>query len=628
LGEGAALQPLKQLILEKTEGNPFFMEEVVQTLAEEKVLIGERGHYRLERAPTELQIPTTVQGVLTARIDRLPPQEKTLLQTLAVIGKEFSLSLLRQVVDRPEDELHRLLSHLQTAEFIYEQPAFPEVEYTFKHALTQEVAYNSLLVERRRVLHERTARIIEALFGLRLEDHYSDLAHHYGRSGNVEKAVEYLQLAGHQAVQQSANTEAISYLTTALELLKTLPDTPERARQELTLQTTLGPALMNTKGYAAPEVEQAYTRARELCQQLGETRQLFLVLRGLYVFYQLRGELWTTRELAEHLLEVAQSLQDPAFLLEAHFEQGVLLVGLGEPAPARAHLEQAIALYDPQQHRSLAFLYGQDPGVSTLVILAQVLWFLGYPDQALKRSQEGLTLAQELSHPFSLARALFFKAWLHQVRREGRAAQELAEAALILATEHGFTFRVALGTIMRGWALAEQGQTEEGIMQMREGLAAYRATGAELARSHFLALLAEMHGKVGQAEEGLILLAEALDVVHRTGEHWWEVELYRLKGELLQKAKACPERSRRGKGQKAKIESEAEECFQKAIEIARRQSAKSLELRAVMSLGRLWQKQGKKEEARQMLAEIYSWFTEGFGTKDLQEAKMLLQELA
>ncbi|MBI3303806.1 MAG: AAA family ATPase, partial [Deltaproteobacteria bacterium] len=344
--------PLRRLILEKTEGNPFFMEEIVQALIEEGVLsrgpgVGAHGRAPL---PIDLHIPPTVQGVLAARIDRLPAAEKELLQTLAVIGKEFSFSLLRQVVNWSEDTLHPLLSHLQEAEFIYERPAFPEVEYIFKHALTQEVAYNSLLIERRKALHERAAQAIEVLFHSRLEDHYNELAHHYSRSGNTRKAVEYLGLAGQQAVQRSAYAEAIGHLTTALELLKTLPDTPERAQQELRLQTTLGLALAATKGYAAAEVEQVYSRAQELCRQVGETPELFSVLFGLWAFHIVRAEDEAALELAEQLVSLAQNVQDAVPLVAAYFASGETRLVLGEFVSARAHLEQAIALYDPQQH--------------------------------------------------------------------------------------------------------------------------------------------------------------------------------------------------------------------------------------------------------------------------------------
>jgi predicted ATPase len=532
LGSAPSLKPLKQLILDKTEGTPFFMEEVVQTLVEEGALAGERGNYRLQKTSTELHISPTVQGVLAARIDRLGTAEKELLQRLAVIGREFSLSLVRQVVTQPEEELYQLLSMLQSKEFLYEQPAFPEVEYIFKHALTQEIAYNSLLVERRKVLHEHTAQAMEVLFHSRLDDYYEDLAHHYSRSSNTQKAVEYLQLAGQQAAQRSAYAEAIGHLTTALELLEVLPDTPERMQHELTLQITLGPALIAIKGYAASEVEKVYTRARELCQQLGETPQLFSVLRGLWVFYLVSGELQTAYELGEQLLSLAQSVQDPALLLEAHWTLGNTLFLLGELLPAHGHLEQGIALYAPQQHCSHAVRYGQDPGVVSLGFAAWLLWLLGYPDQALKRNNETLALVQELSHPYSVNFALVFAAWFHHFCREGQAVQEQAEAVVALATEHGFPAWIAWGTILRGWALAEQGQGEEGVAQLRQGIAARQAMAEEALRPYSLALLAEAYGKAGQAEEGLSVLAEALAVVDKTGERLYEAELYRLKGQL------------------------------------------------------------------------------------------------
>ncbi len=531
--EESELQRLKRFILEKTEGNPFFMEEIVQELGEQGVLSPDVGARRTVSLPTDIKIPTTVQGVLAARIDRLSPEEKALLQTLAVIGKEFSLGLLKQVADQLEHELHSPLSHLRDAEFIYEQPAFPEPEYVFKHALTQEVAYNSLLVERRKVLHERAAQAIEALFHLRVEDHYGELAYHYSRSGNVQKAIEYLQLAGQQAVQRSANAEAISHLSSALETLKTLPDTPERAQQELTLQVALGVPLIATRGWAALETEHAYSRARDLCEQIGETPQLFPVLFGLYQVYMTRAAYQRAHELGEQLFSLTSRQQDPAFLLVAHYALGMILYYMGEFARAREHLEQGLALYNSQQHRFLAFLYGLDFGVGGLFWTALALWHMGYPDQALKKSYEALTLAQELTHPFSLSVALANAVVVHQLRREERTAKEQAQAVIALGTEQGIPFFLAWGAIWGGWALAVQGQGEEGIVQMRQGLAASRATGAENWRPHFLTLLAEAYGKAGQAEDGLASLAEALAVVDKTGERFYEAELYRLKGELL-----------------------------------------------------------------------------------------------
>lgn len=621
LGDDRSLTPLKPLILAKTEGTPFFMEEVVQTLVEEGAVVGERGHYRLVKTPLELHISPTVQGVLAARIDRLAAEEKSLLQHLAVMGREFPLGLVRQVVRHPEHDLYRLLAALQRKEFLYERPAFPEVEYLFKHALTQEVAYTSLLHERRKALHERTAQALETLYSTTRDEHYSDLAHHYSRSGNICKAVEYLGLAGQQAVQRSAHAEALEYLTTALELLSSLPDSLERVQQELTLRLLLGVPLTATKSYAALEVEQTYSRARELCQRMGETPQLFPALAGLWRFYFQRAQLQAAREVGEQLLRLAQKVHDPALLLEAHRALGPTLSFMGEWRVACVHLEQGMRLYDRQQHRAHAFLYGLDPGVVCRSVTALALWHLGYPDQALRRSHEALALAQELGHPFSLAYALSLSAQLRQHRREGPLTREQAEATIAVSTEQGFPYWLAQGIIFRGWALVEQGQEEEGMGQLHQGLAAYHATEAELIRPYQLALLAEVYGKKGQLEEGKGALAEALAIVGRTGERRWEAELYRLQGELVLKQSS-------GQRLASSAQEEVQSCFLRAIELARQQQAKSLELRAVMSLARLRQHQDKRDEARQMLTEVYHWFTEGFDTKDLQEAKALLDELS
>jgi predicted ATPase len=396
-------------------------------------------------------------------------------------------------------------------------------------------------------------------------------------------------------------------------VLKTLPETRERARQELDLQITLALALHASKGQAAPEVERAYARARELCAQGEDAPQLFRMLLGLYRFYGGRMQRQTARELVEQLYRLAQHVQDPDLLLQAHMARGTILLLLGEITTARSHLEQAIAFYNPQQHRSHAFRYSLDPGVISLSRASWALWLLGYPDQAFSRSQETLDLARELAHPPSLANALSFAATLHQFRQEGQETQILAEATVVLATEQGLAQWQAAGTFLRGWVLTAQGQGADGLAQLHQGLAAYRATGTVLDLPWYLGVLAEAYGRTGQAEAGLTTLVEALAAVDKTD--FYEAELYRLKGTLLL-------------GQTVPDVSQAEACFQQALAVARHQQAKSLELRAAMSLSRLGQQQGKRDEARRLVAAVYGWFTEGFDTSDLQDAKTLLEDLA
>lgn len=518
--------------MEKTEGTPFFMEEVVQTLAEEGVLSGERGQYRLERAPTELHISPTVQGVLAARIDRLADDEKALLQQLAVIGRQFPLSLMRQVA-QPEEALYQLLASLQHKEFLYEQPAFPEVEYLFKHALTQEVAYNSVLLERRKALHEPIGQAIEQLYHERVEEHYSELAHHYSRTSNIKKAIEYLQKAGQQAVHRSAYADAGAAFTTALTLLQTLPETRARTQQELAVQNSLGSVFIVTKGYTSPEVSQAYARARELCLQLDDTAQLIPVLTGQWTFHAVRAEHRPALELANHCLQLAQQTHDSAHLLTAHYALGQSLVWLGELSEGQQHLRSESELYDAAQHHSLAAHYGEDPGVVCLTWEAHVLFLLGYLDQSLQKSREAIALAKDLADSFSLSQALAMDAYLRLYRREVHVAQEEAEGAIALAKEHDFPSWIASATIFWGWALAELGEFEEDILQMRQGLAAYRATGSEVGAPDCLAHLAEAQGKGKQSEPEWSLLDEALALIEKNSERWHEAEVYRLKGELL-----------------------------------------------------------------------------------------------
>jgi len=602
-----------QQLLTKTDGVPLFVEELTKMVLESGFVNEADDRYELAGPLPPLAIPLTLHDSLLARLDRLNTA-KTVAQLGAAIGRQFSYELLQAVWPLDEAALQQALGQLVDTELLYQSGLVPHATYVFKHALIQEAAYQSLLRRLRQHYHQQIALALDKRFPETVETQPELLAHHYTEAGLAMQAVSCWQRAGERAIERSANIEAIHHLTRGLEVLKTLPDASQRTQQELALQTTLGPALMATKGAGAPEVERTYARARELCQQEEDTPQLFPVLYGMWLFYLVRAQLQTAQELGEQLLSLAQRTQEVVLLLEAHRALGTSLFYAGELAPARLHLEHALALYDPQEHRTLAFRSGQDPGVVCRGFAAWALGMLGYADQALQRCQDLLALPQEWSHAFSLAYALDFAARIHQLRQEEQLTQERAQALMTLAREEGFTQRLATGTILWGWALTAQGQKEAGVSRIRQGLTAFRATGAELARPYYLALLGEAYGELGQVGEGLKVLAEALATIHNTGERFCEAEVHRLRGKLLL---ACS----------AKHALEAESCFQQALDVARRQYAKAWELRAAMSLSRLWQQQGKHTAARNVLAPIYSWFTEGFDTADLHAAKTLLDQL-
>jgi predicted ATPase len=645
---------LGTLIHRRTEGNALFMSNVVEELVGQTIVVQDNGQWRLTTDLAALAIPSTARQLIERQIERLSDDEQRILEAASVVGTEFPVAsvaaALKREIDAIEDVCEGIVwqGHFLEEKGIAEWPdGTVSGHYSFRHALYQNVLYERIAEARQVRLHRAIGERLETGYGERAREVAAELAVHFERARDHQRTIQYLQQADENAARRSANVEAIVHLTKGLELLKTLPDTAERTQQELLLQIALGTPLIVTKGQAAPEVERVYARALELCQQLGETPQLFPVLHGLFRFYVGRAECLIAGKLAKQLLSLAQSVQDPGLLLAAHMALEFTLLLQGEFAPAREHLEQALALYDPQKHNPHISGAVGDPGVVCRTYGASVLWSLGYPGQAVKRNDEALTLAQGLCHPYSLAHALNFAAAFYGARREWHATQERVEAALVLCAEQRFTLHLATGTCLRGWVLAEQEQGEEGIVQICQGLSAFRAIGAEAGRTRYLAWLAKAYGKVRQPEKGFTVLAEALTAVDKTGERFYEAELYRLKGELTlqskqvqDKSKISQSKSQRNRGQgadksnpsqnKSEVrspESEAEEYFLKALEIAQRQQAKSLELRATVSLARLWQRQGKKKPARQRLAEIYGWFTEGFDTKDLQEAKALLEEL-
>jgi tetratricopeptide (TPR) repeat protein len=635
-------------IVARTDGVPLFVEELTKMLLESDLLHQEAERYTLTGPLSAVTIPTTLQDSLMARLDRLP-MIREVAQLGAVLGREFAYEMLRSLAGVEDSLLQARLAQLVDTELLYQRGRPPRAKYIFKHVLVQDAAYASLLKSTRQQYHQQVAQMLEARFPDTVETEPELVAHHYRRSGNAAKAVEYLSLAGQQAARQSAHAEAINHLTTALELLKTLPDTTARARQELLLQLSLGASLMATKGYGAAAVEHTYTRAQELCLHVGTPLQVAQALYGRWVFYDGRGNHTAALALGEQFLTVAHRQQDATLSLVVHAVLAETLLFRGEFTRAQAHLDQAGAFYDSGHHRDLAYQVGQDPGLLALGDAAKIFWYRGYPDQALERVRHCLALAQTLSHPLSLAEALCAVAHVHLFRREGQEAQAHAEAVQTLTHEHGFAWWLGVGIGLQGWALVEcaarsgaRGQGEAGLVQIREGLAAVRATEAELWVPLLLGALAQGFAQGGQAQEGLRVIAEALAIVEKNEERWTEAELYRLKGELtLQQSETSlgqvQDQSQTSHDQSEDTspqplppspQAEAEACFLKAIDIARQQQAKSWELRASISLARLWQSQDKRQAAYDLLAPVYAWFTEGFNTADLQEAQALLEELA
>jgi predicted ATPase len=612
-GKMLPVEIIEQLV-DKTDGVPLYVEEMTKAMLESGHLKVTNEHYELTGTVASLAIPATLQDSLMARLDRLMTA-KVIAQLGAVLGRTFTYDLLQAVSPVDEAILQRELRQLVEAELMYQRGLPPQATYTFKHALIHDAAYQSLLKSTRQQYHQRIVQVLEARFPYTVETQPEFLAYHCTEAGLTEQAVGYWQHAGAQAMQHSANAEAIHHLTKGLEGLNTLPDTSERVQHELSVLIMLGPALIATKGYTVPEVAAVYNRAYDLCQRVGEEAQRFSVLTGLRRFYQVGGDLGTAREIGEQLLTIAQHQQDPTLLLEAYWSLSSTLFFLGEFAFVQDYLAQAMLLYEAPGGPSQTLRHGIIPGMHCLSWLSVTLWMRGYADQARHRSQEALTLAYQLSPSFSQTFVLTLAAWLHQFRREGALTQEYAEALTAVACEQAISSLLPHGIFLRGWALSVQGQREEGIEQMRQGLIPMRTGSDEVNVPFFLALLAEVYQKAGQIDTGFNTLAEALTRVEKMGTHFYEAEIHRLKGELLLQ-------------QSPDNQPEAESCFQHAITIAQHQSAKSWELRASTSLARLWRSQGKRAEARELLEPVYSWFTEGFDTADLRDAKALLDELA
>ena len=618
----AGAKPLPSEVLEqiltKTDGVPLFVEESTKMVLESGLLIEGPKEYTLAGKFIPLKIPMTLQDSLMARLDRLA-SAKELVQLCAILGREFTYEMLLAIQPHDMQMLHKRLKQLVDSELLYQRGVFPKATFTFKHALIQETAYQSMLKNTRRRHHLKIAEVMTKKFSELSISQPEVIAHHYSEAGLSDEAISYWQLAGQRAAERFANKEAIAHFTEGLALLKSQPKNQAQQRQELMLQLAMGPPLSSLKGFAAPEVEVACSRAYKLCQQVGGARLQFPALWGLWHYYLVNSDFPKAETLAEQLIGLAHTANDHAFLADAYRAKGETLLWSGEFSQARAYFEKGIDLTDARRQHSA---FAENPGVSCRFFSAIALWFLGYPDQALLRSQEAVTMAQEMAHPFSLSAAHHFAAWLHLLRKESQTTMHHAEAAMTIAVDQGFVFFIAYDTMLKGWATAEQGQMKNGISMLREGLDAFQATGAKILVPQWMVVLAELYGKLGQTEEALSTLAAAQILSEKNnGELYYLAEMFRLRGQLL---------IQREKDMLPKVSyyDEAATCFLRAIEWAQQQEAKSLELRAAMSLSRIWHRHGKKSDAFQLLSRIYDWFEEGFDTPDLMAAKVLLKELS
>jgi DNA-binding SARP family transcriptional activator/class 3 adenylate cyclase/predicted ATPase len=613
LGDDESLENLRRGLVERIEGTPLYAEETVRALAEAGAFSGQPGNYRLVRPLQMLEIPSTIQAVIAARIDRLAPASKSVLQAAAVIGRDVPFMLLKHVAGMAEDALRDELATLQAAEFLFETRLLPDVEYSFKHALTREVAYATVLRERRRELHVEIVCTIETVAHGRIDEQIERLAHHAIKGNLWEKAVRYLDRAASKAIQRSAHRQALTFLGQGLELIPKLADAHARLKIELDYQKAIGVATMAAKGWGAQEVSDAYLRARTLAEQLGDSRELFVVLRGQGQFHMIRGEVRIARELGERCIELARGADDPALEIETHHLFWSNSFFMGDYADAGHHSERGVALYDRQRDHRLTYVYsGHDPGVCCRCFSGLSLWQQGKAEQAMSRCQDALILARQVSHPLTLALAHWGMSYLHIFRREPAAAQREAEAEIAICEEYLLPLLLSQGRFQLGWALAAQGALREGIVLMQEGLEAISATGAEMGRPYFLALLAEALAKSGAPQEGLKGIEQALHIVENNQARFQLPEILRLKGEALM---LLPSPNTEA----------AAESFRDAMAMARKQGVPLLELRAATSLARVLHRKGSRTEIRRLLVPIYRRCERMPESIDLREAHALLE---
>src|SRR5271157_196718 len=616
-----------EFLWQRTEGNPLFMVDLVRDLRDRKIIVQEQGRWILSQPMEEIgsDVPASVRSMIQRKIDSLSEPDRRLLQAASVEGSEFHSVVLAAAISADAAEVEERLENIERIHFFVQrigEKEFPDGTLTlhlrFVHALYQNALYAMLTPTRRTGLSTATANML-----LRFHpDSQASIAHQVAllfESGrDFSRAAEYFTIAAERAAGVFANQEAATLARKGLEMLAKLPPSTEKAQKELDLQITLGPVLVSTKGFANPEVERAYTRARKLCAELGQSPHVFPVLWGLWNFYEVKGQVDTALQLAQQMLELAEESKDTALLLEANYALGDTLFWAGDFERSLRHVEQALKLYNRPKHHSLAFVYGgYDPAVASLAFASWDLWMLGYPEQAVARSNKSVALANALHQPFSQATALSFAAMLHHARHDPVATREYAEQTVALCNDHGIAIYLEMGKIMLGWANNQENEDGQGIELIREGIADWRASGAELVIPQFQQALAAALARCGSYEEALAAIDEALSVISSTGDRSYEADCWRWKGELLW----------RSMDEGDSNHSAAEACLHKAIAIARQQKAVSLELRAHLRLSPLLARRGEVELAHQSLAEVLGKFKEGFDTHDLKHAKQVLDEL-
>jgi len=600
-------------IVERTDGVPLFVEELTKAVVEAGVL-GLEAASTLSMTPSRT-IPATLHASLMARLDRLGPA-KELAQIGAAIGREFSYELLAAVSSLSEPELRAGVNQLTASGLVFSRGTAPEASYLFKHALVQDAAYGTQLRRTRQQLHARIAEVLETRFPDRVAREPEVLGRHFSEAQQPDRAAGYWLKAGRQSAERSANLEAIRHLSRALESLKMLPESPERDRQELTIQSTIGTPLISVYGYAAPETGVAFGRARVLGERLGDAGALFATLSGQWVFHFVRGDHHMMRQLADEARRTSQQMADEALELVGYRLVGLNALYFGAFAEARSAFETILRIYDPSRHRPQPVHYIHDPKFYALAYLPVIYWILGYPEQARTWQAKAFEYATELNQATLTTHVkIYCGAGLDELLFDAGAVRAHADAIVELADQHNLRYFRLSGLILRGWAMAQAGAGEEGLALMRRSSTERLAIGVSWYQIRYLCMLAAASLHEGRAEEGLAALAEAKDLVTRTDEHMWEAELRRIEGEL-----------RRMQGASA---AEVEGHFQAALAIARDQNAKSFELRAAVSLARLWRDEGSHPANRRDLLEpICTWFTEGFDTPDVKEAKGLLAELS